>query len=206
MATNVLWSLGRVPKMSDNHSLGKLAKGEHRFGREKFVMENIAASLVGTDMWNAEVYGGLSVASRMSATIRQGRNTLKIRWAFMRLNGIMTGFLEHFYLVLEGKVPASDTSAATEMPSADRVERAMEGLWNLHHAIEGLYDTGVRKGFRQRTLLRDQMATLEKNKELLVDMIQWLSQMTDSEEMTRINELFDLAEAEIERGETVALP
>ncbi|RXH55271.1 hypothetical protein GRAN_4375 [Granulicella sibirica] len=82
----------------------------------------------------------------------------------------------------------------------------MEGLWNLHHAIEGLYDTGVRKGFRQRTLLRDQMATLEKNKELLVDMIQWLSQMTDSEEMTRINELFDLAEAEIERGETVALP
>ena len=167
-------------------------------------MSSPTASFVGSDLWNAEVYGTLSVASRTSAAIKDTQHLLRTRWSYMCLNKHLESFLDRFYSVFE-RAQTGKLASCGEPPNPEQVARSLESLWSLHHSLQGVYDLSVRKGLKKKLLLAGQVAMLAQSKERLLDVIQWISEMSNPEEVRAMEELFALASDELERGETVSV-
>lgn len=167
-------------------------------------MATVAALNVGSDIWNAEMYGTLSVAWRTRAIIKDTRHLLRIRWSYMRLNAHMDDFLGKFYSVFE-RAQAGTLPVASEPAAPAQLKESIDTLWNLHHSLQGIYDLSVRKGLKTKVLLASQIEQLACSKERLIDLVQWLTDMSDAEEVKSLNSMLSSAEAEYKRGETVTI-
>ena len=167
-------------------------------------MATVAALNVGSDIWNAEMYGTLSVAWRTRAIIKDTRHLLRIRWSYMRLNAHMEDFLGKFYSVFE-KAQRGTLPQASESATPAQLKESIDTLWNLHHSLQGIYDLTVRKGLKNKVLLTSQVEQLACSKERLVDLVQWLTDMSDPEEINNLNSMLSDAEEEYKRGETVTI-
>lgn len=167
-------------------------------------MATMAASFVGTDIWNAEMYETMSTTSRMSAAIKDGRNLLKVRWALMRLNHNLGTFFDKFFSMIEaaqrGTLPHVDEPATPE-----QIQRAIDSLWNLHHSLIGINESSKRKGLKKKSLTCGQVSILENNTERLVDMIQWITDISSPQEIQALSTVFEQAMEEFERRETVTI-
>jgi hypothetical protein len=165
----------------------------------------MAASFVGSDIWNAEVYGTMSVTARTCAAIKGTHHQLVTRWSYMRVNHHLDSFLGEFYSIFE-KAQRGTLVRATEPATPEQIQKAVDSLWNLHHSLQGLYDLSVRKGLKKKPLLASQVEALAHSKEKLVDVIQWVAEMSNPEEVHALDRLFASAAEELERGETVTVP
>jgi len=168
-------------------------------------MSTVAASFVGSDLWNAEVYGTLSVASRTTATIKNAQHLLHTRWSYMRLNRHMDTLLESFYSIFD-RAQRGALTPAKENATPEQIQKSVESLWNLHHSVQCVYDLSVRKGLKKKILLSAQVEQLAQSKERLLDVIQWVTEMSNPEDVRAIDDFFNMAAEELERGETVTVP
>ena len=168
------------------------------------IMSTVAASYVGSDIWNAEVYGTLSVAARTSIAVRSAHHLLATRWAYMRLNRHLGSFLDKFYSIFEDAQKGT-LKASCEPPTPETVEKAVESLWNLHHSLRCVYDLSVRKGLKKKIILTKQVAELAVSIERLVDVIQWIMEMSNQESGPEIDAMVAAATEEYRRGETVII-
>jgi hypothetical protein len=167
-------------------------------------MATVAALNVGSDIWNAEMYGTLSVAWRTRAIIKHSCHLLRIRWSYMRLNADMEDFLGKFYSVFE-KAQRGTLPRASEPATPAQLKESIDTLWNLNLSLQGIYDLTVRKGLKNKVLLTSQVDQLACSKERLVDLVQWLTDISDPEEINNLNSMLSDAEEEYKRGETVTI-
>jgi hypothetical protein len=168
-------------------------------------MSTMATTFVGSDIWNAEVYGTLSVTARTCAAVKDTHHQLKTRWFYMRMNRHLESFLDNFYAVFE-KAQSGTLVHAQEPATPDQIRKSLDSLWNLHHCLQGLYDLSVRKGLKRKVLLASQVEILGRSKERLLDVIQWVEEMSNPEEVHALDVLFASAAEELEQGETVTVP
>ena len=167
-------------------------------------MATVAALNVGSDIWNAEMYGTLSVTWRTRAIINDTGHLLRIRWSYMRLNAHLEDFLGKFYSVFE-KAQRGILPQASEPATPAQLKESIDILRNLHHSLQEIYDLTVRKGLKNKVLLTLQADQLACSKERLVDLVQWLTDMSDPEEIKNLNSMLSDAEEEYKRGETVTI-
>lgn len=147
------------------------------------------------------MYGALSAAWGTRAIIKDTRHQLRIRWSYMRLNAHIEDFLGKFYSVFE-KAKKGTLRPASKPATRAQLKESIDTLWNLHHSLQGIYNLSVRKGLKNKLLLASKVEQLACSKERLVDLVQWLTDMSDPEEVTSPNSLLFEAEKDHKRGTT----
>lgn len=148
----------------------------------------VAALNVGSDIWNAEMYGTLSAAWRTRAIINAPCYLLRIGWSYIRLNARMDDLLGKFYSVFEN-AQRGTLPEASEPATPAQLKESIDTLWNLHDSLQGIYDLTVRDGLKDKVLLTSQVDQLACSKERLVDLVQWLTDMSDPEEIKNLNSM-----------------
>jgi hypothetical protein len=136
-------------------------------------MATVAALNVGSDIWNAEMYGTLSAAWRTRDIIKDTRLLLRMRWSYMHLDAHTEDFLGKFYSVFE-KAQRGTLPQASEPAAPAQLKESTDTLWNSHHSLQGIYDLSVSKGLKSKVLLTSQVEQLACSKERLIDLVQWL--------------------------------
>lgn len=168
-------------------------------------MSSMAACFVRTDEWNADVFGSASAAYRISAAVKQGHNVVQARLAFGRLNHLLDGFFESFFAVIENAQNGVYASVDREPMTSEEVRSAIDKLWNMHSALDMLYDLSLRKGLRKKSLFTNQIKRLEASRERVIDLIQWMEYSVDKDALALAEKAFSLGVEELQRGETVTV-
>jgi hypothetical protein len=149
----------------------------------------------GTYDWDAQVYGALSVASRVAATVKNRANVLRIAYHLHGLNKTLTNFFETVHATMEGKKPV-DPSAKPVTP--ERLRSIADNLEHLHRIIEYVYESLRRAGLTNNSLTAGSLQSIRKYGEELLSLADWFELMSEPQQVKAI---FDRAEQESERGE-----
>jgi hypothetical protein len=164
-------------------------------------MSATAAIEIGSDLWKARLYAGMSLASELAAGLNRPRlwlTGLIYQWKMYRQLGWMNrgvseilGAAERMALQIQAGRPARTLTAEDYRAFRDDVLR-----W---HAVQmRLLDP--RDGFPRSGLLRKRLAQFEAQSERLLDLADWLDALSTPEKMdTR----FDAALDDLARGAVV---
>ena len=87
----------------------------------------------GTDKWNASAYAALSVASRVSASVRTQGTIFSLSRDIWKLDGMLRNFLEEIYRTAENPPPP------TEPVTKEQMLEAAKTLQQIHRTIEQFY-------------------------------------------------------------------
>jgi hypothetical protein len=152
---------------------------------------------IGSYQWNADVYGSLSVASRLAAIIKERSAFIKLSYDLRRLNSKINGFLDQFHGIMEGRIPPSQ-NAVSEPLTPERHENAIRLMRQLSAVLADVYLSAKRKRYTNNSLVAGPLSTLHQNAETISEMADWLVMALHPEGFEQV---FDRANQERERGE-----
>jgi hypothetical protein len=165
-------------------------------------MSTTAAMEIGSDLWNARVYAGLSVASELAAKVDKPRSAdlsftkaIVIYWSIGRFNRTLEEVLAAFDNVIERRTKSSTQTQTSE--SAYRSARnVLLNMYPLPSIFVSLSDL-----FSRHWLLHGRLVRMKMNIERLLDVVDWLDVMSAPDVM---NAKFDVALTELEKGDVVS--
>lgn len=102
----------------------------------------------GTDDWNASAYAALSVASKVSAAVRQQGTIFSLTRDVWKLDSLLRDFLNNIYKAVESP-PAPPAEPITEEATLD----AANTLLRLHGVIDAIYSRTKRAGLTNRRFI-----------------------------------------------------
>jgi hypothetical protein len=139
---------------------------------------------VGSDLWNARVYGGFSAASEVAAELERPRDLafwLFYQWKMYRQVGWMNHGLGELFerwdrgvMLPQAEVPTRSLEPRDYRGFRDDVLR-----WHAVHARL----LSAQGGFPRNALMRRRLARFEAYSERLLDLADWLDAMSNPEEM-----------------------
>lgn len=163
-------------------------------------MATLAAAYIGTDRWNAEVYGTLAFASRLAEAVKQRKLAYRVAYSFWKLNSSIDGFLDDIHNKLRKAQNGVEVSSEPVDPA--RIQNAIDSLHKLHMILDGIYQNAVRYRLTNHSIVAAGVSKLHRNDERVVELAEWIHDMMHPQPL---EEIFTNARAEFERGETVAL-
>lgn len=176
--------------------------------RERFrwivreLMSTTAVMEIGSDLWNARVYAGLSLASELAAGVdrhKTARPSLIDAFTMYRIVARLNRTLDGVIAAFEKAIERHQIAGASAS-SAEAYRSARDTLLPLISAP--MIVLTLQTYFGRGWLLRGSLARLKVNSERLLDMIDWLDAMSAPEE---IQAKMNAALEEIARGEVVPL-
>jgi hypothetical protein len=166
-------------------------------------MAAVAVAYIGTDRWNADVYGTLSFASRLAEAVKQQRLAYQVRYFLWRVNGRIEFMLDDIHAKLEEAIAEAQKGKASSEPSdPSRIHNAMASIQQLHSILDGIYRAAIHHRLTNNSALAASIHRLHRNDERIVELAEWIQDLTNPDPLEKI---FDAARAEFERGETVVL-
>ncbi len=164
-------------------------------------MATMAATFIGSDNWNIEVYGTISFAARLSGAIKDRRAAIQLAFCTWRLNGKLDDFFhaihERMEAHSEGRLPAPTTPIDPEA-----VQNAINSLTALHSVLERICSATKQAGLWNNSTLASGLIRLKRQDDRVVELRDWVEDMLHPQELEA---LFASAQEEFERGETVTL-
>src|ERR1700689_5381122 len=104
---------------------------------------NIAnATFIETDAWNAELYGSLSISSRLKSAIANGTAQIKIAAFFWKTNRALDSLFEKINTALRDA--ESGKTKASEPLNRARVEKTVNSLMDLYEILDNIHQHCVR--------------------------------------------------------------
>ncbi len=167
-------------------------------------MAAVAVAYIGTDRWNADVYGTLSFASRLAEAVKQQRIAYQVRYFLWKVNGRIESMLDDVHAKLEEAIAEAEKAPATSSKSSDRsrIENAIASIQQLHVILDGIYQAANHHRLTNNSALAASIHRLHRNDERIVELAEWIQDLTNPDPLEKI---FEAARAEFERGESVAL-
>jgi len=117
----------------------------------------------GTDKWNASAYAALSVAWRVSASVRTQATILSLSRDVWKLDGILRNFLEEIYKAAENPPPP------TEPVTKEQMMEAAKTLQQIHRTIEQLYVRAKSAGLTNRRFIGAALNSVKVRAEELLE-------------------------------------
>jgi hypothetical protein len=117
----------------------------------------------GTDKWNASAYGALSVAWRVSTSVRVQANILSLSRNVWKLDGILRHFLEEIYKAAE------NPPARTEPITKEQIMEAANTLQQIHRTIDQLYARAKSAGLTNRGFIGTALNSVKVRGEELLE-------------------------------------
>lgn len=102
----------------------------------------------GTDHWNASAHAALSLAWRVSASVRSQATILSLARDAWKLERILRDFLEEIYKAAENPPPPP-----TEPITTEQIMDAANTLRQIHRTIEQLYTRAKSAGLTNRRFI-----------------------------------------------------
>jgi len=159
-----------------------------------------AATFIGTDAWNADLYGSLSISSRLSAAIKSSAAQLKIAGFFWKTNQKIESFLDRIdSAVRDAESAAAKGKSKNEPLDRVRVEKAVNQLLDLYLILDNVYQHCVRYRLNNFSRLAGGLSRLRRNADRVNELAMWLHDVLNPD----FKDAFASAGAEFENGETV---
>ena len=156
---------------------------------------DVVVDYVGTDVWNATAYRVLSVAYKVSASVRNHVAAAKMAhllWSFDRL---LTGFLEEIYTKAEsGYKPP-------EPVTPEQIAAAIQTLRQIHRAVERIYVALKAVGMANRSLIGGPLGSLRLRADDILDLAESLELAVNPD----VDSIFEKSLEELKRGQTFDL-
>ena len=156
------------------------------------------ATFIGTDAWNVELYGSLSISSRLSAAISSRTMQFKVAAFFYIANLRIESFLNTIDKAIrqaeEGKVKAKSVPVTPE-----GVRKAISGLMNLYEILDNIHHHCMRNRLNNVSRLAIGLDRLRRNADRIEELAAWL----DDSLTPDFKDAFIAARVEFENGETV---
>jgi hypothetical protein len=117
----------------------------------------------GTDKWNASAYAALSVASRVSASVRTQGTIFSLSRDIWKLDGMLRNFLEEIYQAAENPPPPAEPVTKEQMMEAAKT------LQQIHRTIEQLYVRAKSAGLTNRRFIGAALNSVKVRAEELLE-------------------------------------
>lgn len=163
-------------------------------------MATANATFITTDTWNADLYGSLSVSSRLSAAIKGGTAFLKILYFLNRANSSVGGMLDKIDRGMDDAQRGKIKAAPGGGPDRDAILKTTCRLDELYRLLDGIHSVCYRHRLHNNSLLASGMAKLRRNADRISELADWLRDMLDP---TSYRDAFSSALREFENGEAV---
>jgi hypothetical protein len=155
-----------------------------------------ATTFIGTDTWNAELYGSLSVSSRLKAAIANQSAQFKIAAFFWKTNRS----LESFFDKIETAVRNAENGKSKNGPvNRANIEKGINDLINLYEILDSIHQHCVRYRLNNISRLAAGFGGLRRNADKVEELAIWLQDSLNPD----FKDAFATAQAEFENGETV---
>jgi hypothetical protein len=159
---------------------------------------------LGSDHWDAEVYGVLSMASRLAAMVKTRGQTLRLAYSFWRLNSSLASFFSEVRESMESNKSFQPEGSAPVTP--ERIENAIRGLRELHIKIENMYESARRARLTNNSLIAMPLRSVHTYNDDILELAELLEAFQNPEGVNAVfersaqeranGEVFDLAEVE----------
>lgn len=150
--------------------------------------------------WNARMYGVLSAASRVAATVKNRANVIKLAYHLRNLNKLVTEMVENVNAGMEGKLPAPSTNESPMTPR--QIREQADRFEHLHRMLEYIYESLRRAGLTNNSLTAGSLLSIHRQTATVADFADWLDLASQSDQ---VDSLFNRAKQEKERGELIDL-
>jgi len=152
---------------------------------------------IGSDLWNARVYSGLSVASELAARLDKSRlvaSSLLSSWAVYRKLGKLNRDLDEIFKEYDRPVPFP-----VELPGK-MIQDGRDILLKLYADCKRLESPS--NDLPLHALISKRLARLQIQSERILDIADWFDAMITPEET---NAKFESALSDLARGDVVPL-
>src|SRR5579859_1329266 len=117
----------------------------------------------GIDNWNASAYAALSIACRVSASLRAQTAILSLTRDAWKLEGVLRHFLDQIYKAVEN--PPTPTEPVTR----EQILEAANTLRQIHRTIEQLYTRAKSAGLTNRSFIGAALNSIKVRAEELLE-------------------------------------
>jgi hypothetical protein len=156
---------------------------------------------IGSDLWNARVYAGISAASELAAELHRPKRLfflLSRLWRIYGELGRMNRGLDEIFEKWD-RLSIGNEDGVTQRTLAPEDYRAFRDVVLRWHAVH-MRLLSVEDGFPRNALMRERLARFEAHSERLLDLADWLDAMSNPEET---NAKFDAGLADLARGDVL---
>jgi hypothetical protein len=145
------------------------------------------------DRWNADVYGALALASRLSGLVKSRALTVQLAYNLWRLNSILRDFFSEIRKAVEHGVPKDQPPVTPE-----RMRDIVQDLRKLHKTIGKIYSACKLTGLTNNSLTAGPLHSIYNYNEDILELAQMLEL---SQQPETIQSIYDRADVEKERGD-----
>jgi len=117
----------------------------------------------GTDKWNASAHAALSLAWRLSASVKAQATILSLSRDVWKLDGILRHFLEEIYKAAENPPTPAEPIAK------EQIMEAANTLQQIHRTIEQLYARAKSVGLTNRRFIGAALNSVKVRAEELLE-------------------------------------
>lgn len=145
-------------------------------------MASAAAVLQGfqSNESSADVNRALSLASGISASVKNKATTLRVAYLLHKMNRILDGLFQRVQLVSEGKIVVMPNPDALRPESLQETSR---NLVSLYRRLESTYEALRRAGLLNNSLTAGQLLKLHNNAEGVLDFVDWFDTLAKEDEV-----------------------
>jgi hypothetical protein len=153
----------------------------------------MSASVLATPSWRHNASRAETLALKVSVSIRNQANILKVTRNLWALDGRLRGFLEAFYKAVEAGTPP------TTPPKKEDIESALKTLRSISDSIEGMYNVGKAGGLTNRRLIGAALNSVRMRSEELRE----IGESVELALAPETDAIFDKALAALHAGDVV---
>ena len=150
----------------------------------------------GSDHWNAEIYGSLSVASTIASLVKNRTQTVRLAYFLHKLNTRLKSFFNDLHEAIE------HPPATTEPVTPEAFQKAITTVKELSIQLCSIYEGSKRARLTNNSFLAGSLSRLHTYSEDLSELAEWLEMLRSPES---IEAVFDRAKKEQEQGDVFDL-
>jgi hypothetical protein len=154
----------------------------------------MSAAVLATPSWRLDAMRAETLTSKVSASVRNQANILRVAGNLWTLDGRLRDFLEKFYKQVEKGAPALVTP-----PTEEDLQSALKSLRNITDSIEEMYNRGKAGGLTNRRFVGAALNSVRMRSEELRD----IAESVDLSMAPETDAIFDKALAALRVGDVV---
>lgn len=146
-----------------------------------------------SDRWDAEVYGAMALASKMSALVKDRAATVKLVYRLWNLDNILRKMLNQVHRSMEGA-----KRVGVEEVTPDRVKEVAQELRRLYGLLDKIYGPAKKAGLTNNSMTSMPLNSIRRRSEDILELAEWFEISLEPE---YVESIFQRASDEERRGE-----
>jgi hypothetical protein len=155
----------------------------------------MSAAVLAMPSWRVDALRAETLASKVSASVRNQANILRVASNLWTLDGRLRDFLEKFYKQVEKGTPS------VTPPTEEGLQSALKSLRSITDSIEEMYNRGKAGGLTNRRFVGAALNSVRMRSEELRDIVESVELSMTPE----TDAIFDKALAALRAGDVVDL-